>query len=315
MTEVATGEGLSLAAERELLNKEWVLLRREKLDWAQDQKDNTPKLFVGNLDDASTEEDMRALFGPFGTVADCFMLKTSEGASKRSCFIKFENKADTDKAVAAINGKVTDKNSPKALVVRYAEKKQKPMGSTPGPYGAPPPPQRPRYPQQHQQGPYGYGQPQHGYPPQHPQQGYQHPQQGYRPPQQYGAPPQQGFPPQQGHHQGYGAHARPPAQAGGYGPQYGAGRRGGPGCNLYVNNIAFDAGEQEVRTMFEGYGTIISCKIFRGYGFVSFDNQGAAQSAIQSLNGVSMRPGAGGRVLEVSLKTEKGAKTARFSPY
>ncbi|MBU6421465.1 MAG: RNA-binding protein [Gammaproteobacteria bacterium] len=78
--------------------------------------------------------------------------------------------------------------------------------------------------------------------------------------------------------------------------------------SIYVGNLPFTASEEEVRSKFEPFGTVHSVKLIsdrdtgrpRGFGFVEMD-QGAAQKAIQELNGKDM----GGRPLRVNEAQER----------
>ena len=78
--------------------------------------------------------------------------------------------------------------------------------------------------------------------------------------------------------------------------------------SIYVGNLPFSASEEEVRSKFEPFGTVHSVKLIsdrdtgrpRGFGFVEMD-QGAAQKAIQELNGKDM----GGRPLRVNEAQER----------
>lgn len=88
----------------------------------------------------------------------------------------------------------------------------------------------------------------------------------------------------------------------------GGGGSGGydDGVTLFVYNIGPDTDEDELRSMFGPYGTVVKCNIVRktpggetkGYGFVTLKDRDQANSAISGLNG-SMR---NGRALQVSLK-------------
>ena len=73
---------------------------------------------------------------------------------------------------------------------------------------------------------------------------------------------------------------------------------------IYVGNLPFSATEQEVRDLFEAYGSVTSVNLItdretgrpRGFGFVEMDDDRAADAAINALNQTSM----GGRSLNVN---------------
>ncbi len=77
---------------------------------------------------------------------------------------------------------------------------------------------------------------------------------------------------------------------------------------LYVGNLPFTATEEEVRALYEQFGTVNSVKIIkdkesgrsRGFGFVEMDDD-AALKAIEGTNGKDM----GGRALRVNEAREK----------
>lgn len=63
--------------------------------------------------------------------------------------------------------------------------------------------------------------------------------------------------------------------------------------NLYVSNLGFHVGNQELKDLFSAYGEVTSAKVItdretnrsRGFGFVEMTNQEEAQTAISKLNG------------------------------
>jgi cold-inducible RNA-binding protein len=84
---------------------------------------------------------------------------------------------------------------------------------------------------------------------------------------------------------------------------------------IYVGNFGFDLKEPDLRSMFEPFGSVESVTLVtdrdtgrsRGFGFVEMSEDGAANSAIEKLNGSD----SGGRPLTVNEarpKTEHGSR-------
>lgn len=75
-------------------------------------------------------------------------------------------------------------------------------------------------------------------------------------------------------------------------------------ANIYVGNLPFQTTEEDLRTMFAAYGPVDRVNIImdrmtgrsRGFGFVEMSDAGAAEAAINALNGSD----AGGRPLTVN---------------
>jgi len=63
--------------------------------------------------------------------------------------------------------------------------------------------------------------------------------------------------------------------------------------NIYVGNLAHRASDDELRHVFEEFGSVSSCSIIRdkvtgesrGFGFVEMPEASEAKSAIEQLNG------------------------------
>ncbi|MBM3316382.1 MAG: RNA-binding protein [Candidatus Eisenbacteria bacterium] len=74
---------------------------------------------------------------------------------------------------------------------------------------------------------------------------------------------------------------------------------------LYVGNLPFDAGEEDLQGLFAAHGEVISAKVItdretgrpRGFGFVEMAQAEDAQKAIQSLDGKEFM----GRALKVNI--------------
>ena len=80
---------------------------------------------------------------------------------------------------------------------------------------------------------------------------------------------------------------------GGGGSASGRPPEGPSGANLFIYHLPRDLTDQDLATLFAGFGNIISAKVFvdkktsesKGFGFVSYENVAAAEAAIQSMNG------------------------------
>jgi len=67
--------------------------------------------------------------------------------------------------------------------------------------------------------------------------------------------------------------------------------------NIYVGNLAREAGESDLRDAFQAFGEVTSASIIkdkftgdsRGFGFVEMPNKSEAEKAISSLNGKSIK--------------------------
>ena len=74
--------------------------------------------------------------------------------------------------------------------------------------------------------------------------------------------------------------------------------------NLYVGNLSFNTGNDELRAAFEAYGTVSDARVVndretgraRGFGFVEMSNDAEGRAAISGLNGKDL----GGRTLTVN---------------
>ena len=74
--------------------------------------------------------------------------------------------------------------------------------------------------------------------------------------------------------------------------------------NIFVGNLEFGATEDEIRALFENYGTVDRVSILtdretgrsRGFAFVEMGNADEAERAISALNGYAL----GGRALNVN---------------
>ncbi|XP_066150117.1 CUGBP Elav-like family member 3 isoform X4 [Euwallacea fornicatus] len=79
------------------------------------------KLFVGMLSKQQTEEDVRQLFAPFGTIEECTILKGPDGASKGCAFVKYSSHQEAQAAINSLHGSQTMPGASSSLVVKFAD--------------------------------------------------------------------------------------------------------------------------------------------------------------------------------------------------
>jgi len=79
--------------------------------------------------------------------------------------------------------------------------------------------------------------------------------------------------------------------------------------NMYVSNLSFHTGDDDLRKLFEQFGTVSSAKVIndretgrsRGFGFVEMESDAEAKEAINGLNNKEVE----GRAMSVSVAREK----------
>ncbi|XP_018898145.1 CUGBP Elav-like family member 1 isoform X2 [Bemisia tabaci] len=89
------------------------------------------KLFVGMLSKKCTESDVRLMFGGFGTIEECTVLRDQNDQSKGCAFVTFTSKQCALNAIKAMHQSQTMEGCSSPLVVKFAdtqkEKDQKKM--------------------------------------------------------------------------------------------------------------------------------------------------------------------------------------------
>lgn len=88
-------------------------------------------VFVKNLSESTTDEDLRRSFGEYGTITSVVVMRDSEGKSRCFGFVNFENADDAAKAVEFLNGK---KVEDKEWYVGKAQKKSERESELKGKY-------------------------------------------------------------------------------------------------------------------------------------------------------------------------------------
>lgn len=83
--------------------------------------------------------------------------------------------------------------------------------------------------------------------------------------------------------------------------------------NMYVSNLSFHTGEDDLKKLFEQFGAVSSAKIIadretgrsRGFAFVEMDSDDEAKEAIKGLNNKEIE----GRAMSVSVAREKAPRS------
>lgn len=82
---------------------------------------------------------------------------------------------------------------------------------------------------------------------------------------------------------------------------------------MYVSNLSFHTGDDELRKLFEQFGSVASAKVItdretgrsRGFGFVEMKSDDEANQAIKGLNNTEVE----GRAMSVSVAREKAPRS------
>ena len=89
--------------------------------------------------------------------------------------------------------------------------------------------------------------------------------------------------------------------------------------NLYVGNLPYSVGDEELRSAFAQFGEVASASVIsdkftgqsKGFGFVEMPNNSEADAAIKGLNETSM----GGRNIKVNQARPRENRPARRPRY
>ncbi|KAF8404988.1 hypothetical protein HHK36_009883 [Tetracentron sinense] len=82
-------------------------LRKQERETAMN-KTKFNNVFVKNLSESTTEDDLNKIFGEYGTLTSVVVMRDGDGKSKCFGFINFENADDAAQSVEALNGHTFD---------------------------------------------------------------------------------------------------------------------------------------------------------------------------------------------------------------
>ncbi|XP_058191080.1 polyadenylate-binding protein 8-like [Rhododendron vialii] len=94
-------------------------LRKQERDMASDKAKFT-NVFVKNLSESTTEEDLKNIFGQFGPITSAVVMRDADGTSRCFGFVNFESADDAAQSVESLNGQTFDN---KEWYVGKAQKK------------------------------------------------------------------------------------------------------------------------------------------------------------------------------------------------
>ncbi|KAI3716026.1 hypothetical protein L6452_23068 [Arctium lappa] len=78
-------------------------------------------LYIKNLDDTVSDENLKDFFAPFGTITSCKVMRDPNGTSKGSGFVAFSTSEEASRALLEMNGKMI---ASKPLYVALAQRKE-----------------------------------------------------------------------------------------------------------------------------------------------------------------------------------------------
>lgn len=88
------------------------------------------KLFVGMAPKSAYEEDYRAVFAPFGTLIDIYVIRDRNGFSKGCAFIRYESVKSASDAIEALHDNHIMPGGFRTLVVTIADDRRGPQTGT-----------------------------------------------------------------------------------------------------------------------------------------------------------------------------------------
>ncbi|CAI9756408.1 unnamed protein product [Fraxinus pennsylvanica] len=99
-------------------------LRKQERESVLD-KTKFNNVYVKNLAESTTDDDLKKIFGNYGTITSAVIMRDADGKSKCFGFVNFENADDAGKAVEALNGaKIDDKECYVGKALKKYEREQ-----------------------------------------------------------------------------------------------------------------------------------------------------------------------------------------------
>lgn len=91
---------------------------------AEGQAEQENKLFVGMAPKSANEEEIRAVFAPYGTLREIHVIRNQDGTNKGCAFVKYTTRQSALDAIEALHEQYTMQGGPRPLVVKFADNKR-----------------------------------------------------------------------------------------------------------------------------------------------------------------------------------------------
>ncbi|VDI81859.1 CUG-BP- and ETR3-like factor, partial [Mytilus galloprovincialis] len=98
-----------------------------------EKRSDERKLFVGMISKKCSENDIRMIFSPFGSIEDCTVLRDQNGQSRGCAFVTYVNRQSAQNAIKSLHHSQTMEGCNAPIVVKFAdtqkEKEQKKLNN------------------------------------------------------------------------------------------------------------------------------------------------------------------------------------------
>ncbi|XP_071134473.1 CUGBP Elav-like family member 2 isoform X26 [Mytilus edulis] len=98
-----------------------------------EKRSDERKLFVGMISKKCSENDIRMIFSPFGSIEDCTVLRDQNGQSRGCAFVTYVNRQSAQNAIKSLHHSQTMEGCNAPVVVKFAdtqkEKEQKKLNN------------------------------------------------------------------------------------------------------------------------------------------------------------------------------------------
>ena len=84
-------------------------------------QEDANKLFIGMISRQVNEDQLKAVFAPYGEIKEIHVIRSTEGASKGCAFLKYVSRDSAEYAIQTLHDKVVMEGANRPLIVKFAE--------------------------------------------------------------------------------------------------------------------------------------------------------------------------------------------------